>query len=143
MKLIAALLLCTALSPNSWATDPSQQLPPGFSESNVPPRVILQSNPITTPPQTPVARAPTHDQVCIYEAGLLSKVATLRDQEIPERDTSAAIHEDLRREHSYTPEFRSSIDTRISWIYDHGEASVTSVRMGYLKNCDPKHFNWY
>lgn len=67
----------------------------------------------------------------------------MRDIGVAERDARKVIAEDLRREHSYTSEFRNEIDGRMDWIYDHNSASQDGIRMAYLKRCDPKTFNWY
>lgn len=89
------------------------------------------------------AQQPKRSTVCIYEGGLLAKAVQMRDLGVSLPEAQSALAEDLRRESSYSPEFRSALSDRLERIYDDPALSADDVRMAYLKWCDPKHFNWY
>ncbi|HFT8008585.1 TPA: hypothetical protein ACU9T0_006553 [Burkholderia cenocepacia] len=80
---------------------------------------------------------------CVFEAGLLAKMAQLRDLDVPEKETRAAIARDVQHEKSYSPEFVSASPALVTRIYAEGWKTPSDVRMAYLKQCDPKTFNWY
>ncbi|MEX3628117.1 MAG: hypothetical protein VB138_00265 [Burkholderia sp.] len=86
--------------------------------------------------------APTTKR-CVFEAGLLAKMAQLRDLDVPEKETRAAIARDVQHEKSYSPEFVSSSPALVTRVYAEGWKTPSDVRMAYLKQCDPKTFNWY
>lgn len=80
---------------------------------------------------------------CVFEAGLLAKMAQLRDLDVPEKETRAAIARDVQHEKSYSPEFVSASPALVNRVYAEGWKTPSDVRMAYLKQCDPKTFNWY
>lgn len=80
---------------------------------------------------------------CVFEAGLLAKMAQLRDLDVPEKETRAAIARDVQHEKSYSPEFVSASPALVTRVYAEGWKTPSDVRMAYLKQCDPKTFNWY
>jgi len=80
---------------------------------------------------------------CIFEAGLVAKMAQLRDLDVPEKEARAAIARDVQHEKSYSPEFVSATPALVTRVYAEGWKSQSDVRMAYLKQCDPKTFNWY
>ncbi len=95
-----------------------------------------QNQPALTPGQT-------HQRTCILEAALLEKVASMRDLGVARADAARQIMQDATRGTSYSKAFVSDLPQRTTWIYDNGWVDQNGVRMGYLKQCDPKDFNWY
>lgn len=80
---------------------------------------------------------------CVVEAGVLAKAAQLRDLNVPEKEARAAIYDDTHRGSAYRPQFVSAVPAAIGRIYAQGWKAPSDVRMAYLKQCDPKTFNWY
>ncbi|KVN25605.1 hypothetical protein WJ63_15865 [Burkholderia pyrrocinia] len=93
------------------------------------------------PPASASSSRPANQ--CVIEAGVLAKAAQLRDLSVPEKEARAAIYDDTHRGTAYRPQFVSAVPSAIGRIYAEGWKTPSDVRMAYLKQCDPKTFNWY
>ncbi|MEX3555811.1 MAG: hypothetical protein VB131_04155 [Burkholderia gladioli] len=83
------------------------------------------------------------DKQCVLEGAVLQKATQLRDLGVPEKRAQSAIYEDTHRGSAYRPQFVSMVPVAVSRIYAEGWKTPSDVRMAYLRQCDPKTFNWY
>ncbi|WP_261534737.1 hypothetical protein [Burkholderia multivorans] len=83
------------------------------------------------------------DKQCVLEGAVLQKATQMRDLGVPEKVAQSTIFDDTHRGSAYRPQFVDTAPAAVSRIYAEGWKTPSDVRMAYLKQCDPKTFNWY
>jgi hypothetical protein len=82
-------------------------------------------------------------QRCTFEANLLQQAAWQRDRNMREHDAEASIAGVITKSGRYSPEFGRTAPARVKWIYANPQYSADDIQLGYLKECDPKHYANY